>query len=160
MPETETENPTVEPQDVGSETVEQLPSELMDMIIADESPSDIADRIKDMLYAKSAERVDSYRPNVASDTFNPIPLDYSIYDPYPNPFNAQTTIQITLPIKDVMIVKVYDVNGSELKTLVHSIFDSGTHTIKWDAGNLPSGIYFIRMQTRHFAGTKKVSLIK
>ena len=98
--------------------------------------------------------------DLASDTFNPIPLDYSLYDPYPNPFNAQTTIQITLPIKDVMIVKVYDVNGSELKTLVHSIFDSGTHTIKWDAGDLPSGIYFIRMQTRHFAGTKKVILIK
>ena len=98
--------------------------------------------------------------DLASDTFNPIPLDYSLYDPYPNPFNAQTTIQITLPIKDVMIVKVYDVNGSELKTLVHTIFDSGTHTIKWNAGDLPSGIYFIRMQTRHFAGTKKVSLIK
>ena len=97
---------------------------------------------------------------LASDTFNPIPLDYSLYDPYPNPFNAQTTIQITLPIKDVMIVKVYDVNGSELKTLVHRIFDIGTHTIKWNAGDLPSGIYFIRMQTRHFAGTKKVSLIK
>ena len=78
--------------------------------------------------------------DLASDTFNPIPLDYSIYDPYPNPFNAQTTIQITLPIKDVMIVKVYDVNGSELKTLVHSIFDSGTHTINWNAGDLPSGI--------------------
>ena len=96
----------------------------------------------------------------ASVGFEPIPFDYKIRDPYPNPFNAQTTIQITLPIKDVMIVKVYDVNGSELKTLVHSIFDSGTHTIKWNAGDLPSGIYFIRMQTRHFAGTKKVSLIK
>ena len=96
----------------------------------------------------------------ASVGFEPIPFDYKIRDPYPNPFNAQTAIQITLPIKDVMIVKVYDVNGSELKTLVHSIFDSGTHTIKWNAGDLPSGIYFIRMQTRHFAGTKKVSLIK
>ena len=96
----------------------------------------------------------------ASVGFEPIPFDYKIRDPYPNPFNAQTTIQITLPIKDVMIVKVYDVNGSELKTLVHSIFDSGTHTIKWDAGDLPSGIYFIRMQSRHFVGTKKVSLIK
>ena len=71
MPETETENPTVEPQDVGSETVEKMPSELMDMIIADESPSDIADRIKDMLYAKSSERVDAYRPDVATSTFNP-----------------------------------------------------------------------------------------
>ena len=96
----------------------------------------------------------------ASVGFEPIPFAYKIRDPYPNPFNAQTAIQITLPIKDIMIVKVYDVNGSELKTLVHSIFDSGTHTIKWDAGDLPSGIYFIRMQTRHFSGTKKVSLIK
>ena len=96
----------------------------------------------------------------ASVGFEPIPFDYKIRDPYPNPFNAQTAIQITLPIKDVMIVKVYDVNGSELKTLVHSIFDSGTHTIKWNAGDLPSGIYFIRMQTRHFVDTKKVSLIK
>ena len=96
----------------------------------------------------------------ASVGFEPIPFDYKIRDPYPNPFNAQTTIQITLPIKDIMIVKVYDVNGSELKTLVHSIFDSGTHTIKWDAGDLPSGIYFIRMQSRNFVDTKKVSLIK
>jgi len=96
----------------------------------------------------------------ASVGFEPIPFDYKIRDPYPNPFNAQTTIQITLPIKDIMIVKVYDVNGSELKTLVHSIFDSGTHTIKWNAGDLPSGIYFIRMQSRNFVDTKKVSLIK
>ena len=96
----------------------------------------------------------------ASVGFEPIPFDYKIRDPYPNPFNTQTTIQITLPIKDIMIVKVYDINGSELKTLVHSIFDSGTHTIKWDAGNLPSGIYFIRMQSKHFVDTKKVSLIK
>ena len=96
----------------------------------------------------------------ASVGFEPIPFDYKIRDPYPNPFNAQTTIQITLPIKDIMIVKVYDVNGSELKTLVHSIFDSGTHTIKWDDGDLPSGIYFIRMQSRNFVDTKKVSLIK
>ena len=44
-------------------------NELMDMIIADESPSNISDRIKDMLYAKSAERVDTFRPTVASDTF-------------------------------------------------------------------------------------------
>ena len=44
--------------------------ELMDMIIADKSPSQISDRIKDMLFAKSAERVDSYRPEVAKDSFN------------------------------------------------------------------------------------------
>jgi hypothetical protein len=48
-------------------------SELMDMIIADESPSTISDRIKDMLFAKSAEKVDGYRPHVAADTFGEPP---------------------------------------------------------------------------------------
>ena len=46
---------------------------LMDMIVADESPSTISDTIKDMLYAKSAEKVDAFRPDVATSTFNSIP---------------------------------------------------------------------------------------
>jgi len=51
-------------------------SELMDMIIADESPSTISDRIKDMLFAKSAEKIDSFKPEVANDTFgNDEPID-------------------------------------------------------------------------------------
>ena len=50
-----------------------IQSALMDMIIADESPSNISDTIKDMLYTKSAEKVDAFRPNVASSTFNPTP---------------------------------------------------------------------------------------
>ena len=58
MPDTENE--------VQGNDVQQ---ELMDMIIADESPSTISDRIKDMLYAKSAERVDNFKPAVAADTF-------------------------------------------------------------------------------------------
>ena len=58
MPDTENE--------VQGNDVQQ---ELMDMIIADESPSTISDRIKDMLFAKSAERVDNFKPDVAADTF-------------------------------------------------------------------------------------------
>ena len=50
-----------------------IQSALMDMIIADESPSNISDTIKDMLYAKSAEKVDAFRPDVATSTFNPEP---------------------------------------------------------------------------------------
>ena len=58
MPDTENE--------VQGNDVQQ---ELMDMIIADESPATISDRIKDMLFAKSADRLDNFRPNVAADTF-------------------------------------------------------------------------------------------
>ena len=62
MPDTETELNS-------SEIAQDVQSELMDMIIADESPATISDKIKDMLFAKSAERVDNFKPDVAADTF-------------------------------------------------------------------------------------------
>jgi len=62
MPDTETELNS-------SEIAQDVQSELMDMIIADESPATISDKIKDMLFAKSADRVDNFRPDVAANTF-------------------------------------------------------------------------------------------
>ena len=76
MPDTETEmNPTETPAEteVTGAVGKDIQSALMDMIIADESPSNISDTIKDMLYAKSAEKVDAFRPAVATSTFNPTP---------------------------------------------------------------------------------------
>jgi len=91
---------------------------------------------------------------------DPVPLDYRLFEPYPNPFNAQTTIEFSLPLKDVMTIKVHDISGKEVRSIVHGIFDSGEHKVHWNASNLSSGIYFIRMESRHFVDTKKVSLIK
>ena len=76
MPDTETEmNPTETPAEteVTGAVGKDIQSALMDMIIADESPSNISDTIKDMLYAKSAEKIDAFRPDVATSTFNPTP---------------------------------------------------------------------------------------
>ena len=75
MPDTETEmNPTeTETTEVTGAVGKDIQSALMDMIIADESPSNISDTIKDMLYTKSAEKVDAFRPDVATSTFNPTP---------------------------------------------------------------------------------------
>ena len=73
MPDTEmnpTETETTETGVTGA-VGKDIQSALMDMIIADESPSNISDTIKDMLYSKSAEKVDAFRPNVATSTFNP-----------------------------------------------------------------------------------------
>ena len=75
MPETEmnpSETETTETEVTGA-VGKDIQSALMDMIIADESPSNISDTIKDMLYAKSAEKVDAFRPDVATSTFNPAP---------------------------------------------------------------------------------------
>ena len=77
MPDTETEmNPTeTETTETGvtGAVGKDIQSALMDMIISDESPSNISDTIKDMLYTKSAEKVDAFRPDVATSTFNPTP---------------------------------------------------------------------------------------
>ena len=76
MPDTETEmNPTETPAEteVTGAVGKDIQSALMDMIIADESPSNISDTIKDMLFAKSAEKIDAFRPDVATSTFNPTP---------------------------------------------------------------------------------------
>ena len=67
MPDTETEMNA--DQQTSDEVAADVQQELMDMIIADQSPSEISDKIKDMLFAKSAEKVDSYRPEVAQGTF-------------------------------------------------------------------------------------------
>ena len=67
MPDTETEMNA--DQETADEVANDVQQELMDMIIADQSPSEISDKIKDMLFAKSAEKVDSYRPEVAQSTF-------------------------------------------------------------------------------------------
>ena len=96
----------------------------------------------------------------ASVVSDPIPLDYTLHDPYPNPFNAVTTIQFSLPQKEIISIKVYDISGRELETIVHDVAMTGKHTFKWDAGDLSAGIYFIRMESKHFVDTKKVSLIK
>jgi len=75
MPDTEmnpTETETTETGVTGA-VGKDIQSALMDMIIADESPSNISDTIKDMLYTKSAEKVDAFRPDVATSTFNPTP---------------------------------------------------------------------------------------
>ena len=67
MPDTETEMNA--DQQASDEVANEVQQELMDMIIADQSPSEIRDKIKDMLFAKSAEKVDSYRPEVAQGAF-------------------------------------------------------------------------------------------
>ena len=91
---------------------------------------------------------------------DPIPEYYELNEPYPNPFNAETTIGFSLPLKDIINLDIYDMKGRKIQSLIHGIFDSGHQEIHWDAGTLSSGIYFIQMSSRDFIATKKVTLIK
>ena len=79
---------------------------------------------------------------------------------YPNPFNPTTHLRFTIPDFQFTTLRVYDALGKEVATLLNGEMNPGRYTVQWDAGNLPSGVYFYRLQAGQFAETKKLVLMK
>jgi len=79
---------------------------------------------------------------------------------YPNPFNPDTNFEIKLSNPTFVRLSVYNTLGQEVAVLVNDELNSGTHTIKWDAGSLSSGIYFYKFLTDNNVTTKRITLIK
>ena len=86
---------------------------------------------------------------------------------YPNPFNPSTTIKYSIPVetrRGVMpqnvILKIYDVLGREVATLVNKQQSTGNYEVVFDASNLSSGAYFYRLQSGSFTSNKKMILLK
>ncbi len=88
------------------------------------------------------------------------PQTYELSQNYPNPFNPTTTILYDLPTSGYVTLKVYDVLGREVTTLVDEKQSAGTHTLTFNAANLPSGVYFCRLQAGPFMQTRKLMVIK
>ena len=93
------------------------------------------------------------------------PLVYSLNQNYPNPFNPTTTIKYSIAdnntgdIQDVNLV-VFDVLGSKVATLVNETQQPGNYEVNFDASNIPSGVYFYRIQAGKFIDTKKMILLR
>ena len=68
---------------------------------------------------------------------NSLPVKYALYQNYPNPFNPSTTIKFDMPVSDLVKIKVYDIIGREISTIVNGKMEAGTHEIKFDASLLP-----------------------
>ena len=91
---------------------------------------------------------------------NIIHAEYILAQNYPNPFNPTTTIKYSIPYENFVSVKVFNVIGEKVATLVKKEMKSGTYTINWNAGDLPSGIYFYKITAGNFSETKKMVLLK
>jgi hypothetical protein len=89
-----------------------------------------------------------------------IPTKYELYSNYPNPFNPQTLIRFDIPKGSFTTLKVYDVLGSEVQTLVNEYKQPGAYSIEFDGSNLASGIYFYRIESASFTSVKKMVLVK
>jgi photosystem II stability/assembly factor-like uncharacterized protein len=89
-----------------------------------------------------------------------VPQTYNLEQNYPNPFNPTTTIRYSIPKASNVTVKIYDMLGHEVMTLVNEFQNAGTYQGRVDASNFASGIYFYTIKAGSFFDTKKMSLIK
>ena len=88
------------------------------------------------------------------------PTSFGIKQNYPNPFNPNTTIIYQVSKLSFITIKVFDVLGNDITTLVNEEKSIGTYQITWDAANIPSGIYFYKLRAGDFVETKKMILLK
>jgi hypothetical protein len=96
-----------------------------------------------------------------------MPKEFALMQNYPNPFNPKTDFRFRLPAGQAGIVhsgmvtlRIYDVLGKEVATLVNEVKEPGEYSVSWDAGKFPSGVYFYRLQTGNFSAMKKLILLK
>jgi len=91
---------------------------------------------------------------------NVLPTEYSLDQNYPNPFNPNTTINYQLPENNQVSLKVYDILGNLVATLVEKEMEAGYYGVNWNASQLASGIYIYRIISGSFVSTKKMILMK
>ena len=96
---------------------------------------------------------------VSGDMSN-IVKGYSLSQNYPNPFNPSTTIIYQLPAQIHVTLKVFDVLGREIATLVNSVEQPGYKSVNFNANNFASGVYYYRLQAGNFIETKKLVLLR
>jgi hypothetical protein len=89
-----------------------------------------------------------------------LPSKYELSQNFPNPFNPETSIEYLIREASIVSIKVYDVLGRELKTLVNSYKQKGRYKITFNSAGLPSGVYFYRMETNSFSDIKKMIILK
>lgn len=88
------------------------------------------------------------------------PTGFNLKQNYPNPFNPTTTIEFSIPKSGFVTLKVYNILGEEVATLVSEKLSAGSYQYFWEATNLPNGVYFYRLKSDHYMSAKKALLVK
>ncbi len=89
-----------------------------------------------------------------------IPSEFALKQNYPNPFNPSTVISYQLPEIGLVVLKIYDINGREVKTLINESQNAGTYNVKFNGSELSSGVYYYHIVSGVFSQTKKMILVK
>ena len=95
-----------------------------------------------------------------NEQFEVRPTGFALLQNYPNPFNPSTTISFSLPSRSFVSLKVFEVMGKEVATIVSEDLPAGNYSREWNAANMSSGTYYYRLQTGAFAATKEMLFLK
>ena len=88
------------------------------------------------------------------------PEQYGLTKIYPNPFNPSTEVEFTLQNDTHVMLSVYDLNGRVVETIFEGFQTSGLHSYRWNASDVPSGVYYVKLQFENQAQTMKAVLVK
>ena len=89
-----------------------------------------------------------------------IPDEYSLSNAYPNPFNPVTQFTYSMPEDSEVLLKIYNLQGREVASLINGKMDAGYHSVLWNADSYSSGMYFVKMVAGEFVNTQKLMLVK
>ena len=98
--------------------------------------------------------------DVRSEEETTAPKEFSLSQNFPNPFNPVTIISYQLPETGFVTLKVYDILGNKVVTLVNDEKPTGSYNVSFDASKLPSGVYYYKMRAGNYVETKKMMLLK
>ena len=113
-----------------------------------------------LLQAAKNTRLSLLEINTSVNNINSQPTRFDLKQNYPNPFNPTTTIPFSIPSNSYVSLKIYDLLGREIATIVSEEMPAGSYSRQWNASELSSGIYFYRIQAGNFIETKKLVLLK
>jgi hypothetical protein len=100
----------------------------------------------------------AYSNEISADLTGPV--QFSLEQNYPNPFNPSTTISFGIATDSKVMLRLFDVTGQEIMTLVNKEMKAGRHQVEFNASNLNSGVYFYKLEAGNFSSIKKMMLIK
>ncbi len=149
----------------GGSSWASLGTGLPNVVVQDIAVSEDASYIRAATHGRSVWELTDVPTDVAEGSPFNIVKTYELFQNYPNPFNPSTVIKFDLPRSEKVSLKIYDVTGREVATLIDDELSVGHHIVQWNGKNtaqqpVASGIYYYRLQTQNFTKTNKMVLIK